>query len=277
MCEGLRLFFVCSCVFLFAGNCGAQGVGYSDTPRLPGQGWRVHDVERPNPPVVDPGPEPSCAVAAPSDAVVLFDGSGLDAWEHGDGRDAEWTVLPDGSVQVKGGTGDIMTREHFGRCQLHVEWASPEKVSGKSQGRGNSGVFFFGRYEVQVLDSFENQTYADGQAAALYGQYPPEVNACRGPGEWQTYDIIFDPPEFAEDGSLVSPAYATVIHNGVLVHDHRELLGATAHRAVAEYSPHASEGEIKLQDHGNAVRYRNIWVRRLGEAGAERDEAAGGS
>ncbi|MDQ7013488.1 MAG: DUF1080 domain-containing protein [Planctomycetota bacterium] len=259
----LRPSFVLLALLSACGTCAAQGVGYSDTPQLPGQPWRVHDIDRPNPPVVDPGPASACEVPAPSDAVVLFDGTTLDAWQHGDGRDAEWTVLPDGAMQIKGSTGDIMTRQHFGSCQLHIEWASPEKVSGKSQGRGNSGVFFFGRYEIQILDSFDNQTYADGQAASLYGQYPPDANASRGPGAWQTYDIIFEAPEFADDGSLVSPAYATVIHNGILVHHRREFIGATAHRSVAKYTAHKPEGEIKLQDHGNPVRFRNIWVRPL--------------
>ncbi len=245
------------------GPCAAQGVGYTDTPYLPNQPWRVHDADRPNPPVVDPGPARTEAAPVPSDAVVLFDGTSLDAWQHGDGRDAEWTILPDGAMQVKKNTGDIVTDQQFGSCQLHIEWASPEKIMGKGQGRGNSGVFFFGRYEIQILDSFDNQTYADGQAASLYGQYPPDVNASRAPGQWQTYDIIFEAPEFADDGSLVSPAYATVIHNGVVVHHRRELLGGTAHRAVAKYNAHGPEGRIKLQDHGNPVRFRNIWVRPL--------------
>lgn len=239
----------------------AQGVGYDDTPQIPGQKWKVHDIARPNPPVVDPGPAGKPA-PAPSDAVVLFDGTNLDAWQAGDGGTAGWTILPDGSMEVKAGTGDIMTKEHFGDCQLHVEWASPKTPVGESQQRGNSGVFFFGRYEIQVLDSYENQTYADGQAAAIYGQYPPDVNASRGPGEWQTYDIMFEAPVFDGD-KLVKPAYATVIHNGVLVQNHRALIGPTQHRAVATYSPHEAKGEIKLQDHGNPVRFRDIWVRPL--------------
>lgn len=247
-----------------AGVCSAQGVGYTDTPRIPGQPWRVHDSARPNPPVVDPGPAPDRPAPTPGDATVLLGpGGSLDAWRHADGRDAEWVVLEDGAVQVKAGAGDILSREEFGSCQLHIEWASPEAVRGEGQGRGNSGVFFFGRYEIQILDSFENKTYADGQAASLYGQHPPEVNASRGPGQWQSYDIIFEAPEFDGEGALVRPAYATVLHNGVVVHHRRELLGATAHRAAPSYSAHGPAGPIKLQDHGDAVRFRNIWVRPL--------------
>lgn len=250
-------------------NCAmAQGVGYSDTPQIPGQRWKVHDIDRPNPPVVDPGPAGEPA-PAPSDAIVLFDGSGLDAWQTADGASAGWTILPEGAMEVKAGTGDILTKRHFGDCQLHVEWASPAEPVGESQQRGNSGVFFFGRYEIQVLDSYENTTYADGQAASLYGQYPPDVNASRAPGEWQTFDIIFEAPRFDNQGKLVRPAYATVLHNGVVVHNHRELIGATGHRTVGEYSAHEPEGPIKLQDHGNPVRFRNIWVRPLTPADAE--------
>ncbi len=241
----------------------AQGVGYDDTPQIPGQHWRVHDKTRPNPPVIDPGPAPAEPVAAPSDAVVLFDGTDLDAWEHAGGRSAEWIVRDDGSMQVKAGAGDILSREQFGDCQLHVEFATPAEVVGDSQGRGNSGVFFFGVYEIQVLDSYDNKTYADGQCAAIYGQYAPEVDACRAPGEWQTYDIVFEAPRFDKDGNLEKPASVTVLHNGVLVHNHRQLLGATAHRSAPSYSPHEAEGPIKLQDHGNPMRFRNIWVRRL--------------
>lgn len=231
-------------------------VGYSDTPHLPGGEWRVHDIARPVPAVVTPGPTLG---AAPSDAVVLFDGSGLEHWKSG-GGEARWKLV-DGAMEVNG-TGPIETREAFGDCQVHVEWASPAEVKGASQGRGNSGLFLMGRYEIQVLDSYENRTYADGQAAALYGQQPPLVNTCRPPGEWQAYDIVFRAPRF-EDGELASPARVTIFHNGVLVHDGVELIGGTTHRAVAKYAPHAAEGPLRLQDHGNPTRYRNIWVRRL--------------
>jgi hypothetical protein len=231
-------------------------IGYDDTPTLPDSEWRVHDSKRPAPPVVAPGD----AAQPPSDAIVLFDGGSLSAWS-GQGGEARWHVLSDGSMEVNG-NGTIETREPFGDCQLHLEWAAPAKPEGNSQGRGNSGVFLMGRYEIQVLDSFENRTYADGQAAAMYGQRPPNVNACRPPGEWQTYDILFRAPRFT-DGELESPAVVTVIHNGVVVHHAESFIGATTHRAVGKYSPHPPEGPIALQDHGNPVRFRNIWVRRL--------------
>jgi hypothetical protein len=230
-------------------------VGYSDTPYLPGNKWRVHDIARPAPPVVTPG----VGTAPPSDATVLFDGKDLSKWKSGD-KDAGWKVA-DGAMEVNG-TGTIETRDSFGDLQLHLEWASPAKVESESQGRGNSGVFLMGRYEVQVLDSFDNRTYSDGQAAALYGQRPPDVNASRKPGEWQSYDIFFRAPRFDGD-KLASPGIITVMHNGVCVHHAEALLGATAHRAVAKYEPHPPTGPIALQDHGNPVRYRNIWVRAL--------------
>ncbi|MFT5288173.1 MAG: hypothetical protein ACI8QS_000295 [Planctomycetota bacterium] len=241
-------------------NGGAQEgpqVGYDDTPVLPGQEWRVHDIARPRPPVIQPG----VGSAAPSDAIVLFDGKDMDSWSQGGDGKVQWEVQGDGSVMVTGG-GSIRSREEFGDMQLHLEWASPSEVKGESQGRGNSGVIIMGRYEVQVLDSFENASYADGQAAAMYGQYPPDVNACRAPGEWQTYDIIFTAPRFEGD-ELLSPAIVTVLHNGVVVHNARPYIGAVAHRNVGTYSPHPPLGAIELQDHGNPVKFRNIWVRRL--------------
>lgn len=232
-------------------------VGYSDTPVLPGQTWKVHDIERPQPPVVTPAPFVSAQ--PPGDAVPLFDGRDLSRWRSGDGE-ARWKV-EQGHAEVNG-TGDIETREEFGDCQLHLEWASPAKVESASQGRGNSGVFLMGRYEVQILDSFDNRTYADGGAAALYGQFPPDVNASLRPGEWQSYDILFRAPRF--DGErLVEPATITVLHNGVVVHHAREFLGATRHKQVATYGAHPPAGPLRLQDHGNPVRFRNIWIRRL--------------
>jgi hypothetical protein len=228
-----------------------QGVGYDDTPVLPGQPWRVHDAARPNPPVVAPGRDG----APPSDAIVLFDGTDAAAWSGG-----PWDVR-DGALVVNG-KGTIETKEHFGDLQLHLEWAAPADVQSESQGRGNSGVFLMGRYEVQVLDSFDNTTYADGQAAAMYGQHPPAVNACREPGAWQTYDLVFEAPRFDGD-ALVAAARLTLFHNGVLVHHARPFLGATAHKQVATYAAHPAEGPIALQDHGNPVRFRNVWVRRL--------------
>jgi hypothetical protein len=232
--------------------------GYRDTPRLP-DGWRVHDADRPRPAVVDPGPA-GAPVPAPADAVVLFDGKDLAAWKGKDG-DAKWAIA-DGAMQVNG-TGDIQTRAEFGDCQLHVEWAAPTPPKGDSQHRGNSGVFFFGRYEVQVLDSWQNPTYADGQAASLYGQKPPLVNACRPPGEWQAYDLFFRAPRFAADGSVQQPARITVVHNGIVVQLDEALLGATSHRGVAKYAAHGATGPIRLQDHGDPVRFRNVWLRPL--------------
>ena len=236
----------------------AQDPGYRDTPRLP-DGWRVHDADRPRPPVVSPGPM-LAAAPAPTDAIVLFDGTNLDAF-RGNGGAAKW-ALQDGAMCVNG-TGDIQTQAEFGDCQLHVEWAAPMPPKGESQGRGNSGVFFFGRYEIQVLDSYENPTYADGQAGALYGQKPPLVNACRKPGEWQSYDILFRAPRFAGDGSVSQPARVTVIHNGIVVQLDEVMLGQTAHRDVAKYEAHGPKGPIRLQDHGDPVRFRNLWVRPL--------------
>jgi hypothetical protein len=230
-------------------------VGYSDTPMLPGQKWRVHDIDRPMPAVVTPG----VGSAPPNDAVVLFDGRDLSQWKSGD-KPAAWKV--EGGYAEVNGTGNIETRERFGDCQLHLEWASPANAESNSQGRGNSGVFLMGRYEIQVLDSFENRTYSDGSAASLYGQFPPLVNACRPPGEWQSYDILFRAPRF-EGERLVSPGMVTVLHNGVVVHHAQEFLGGTRHREVATYASHPPTGPIALQDHGNPVRYRNIWVRKL--------------
>lgn len=242
-------------------------VGYTDTPQLPGSKWRVHDADRPQPPVVEPGTASTAQAPGkpPSDAVVLFDGKNLDAWTGSSGE-AKWKV-EDGAMTVNG-TGDLQTKEEFGDCQLHIEWSTPAEVKGHSQERGNSGVFLMGRYEVQVLDSYDNVTYADGQAAAVYGQNPPMVNACRKPGEWQAYDIVFEAPRFDGDGRLTKVGRVTVLHNGVVVQHAQEILGDTAHRSLPKYHSHPPQGPLKLQDHGNPVRYRNIWVRRLPGGGA---------
>jgi hypothetical protein len=239
--------------------------GYDDTPSIPGQQWRVHDSTRPRPRVVTPGTEstPERPGRPPSDAVILFDGSGLSGWVGTDGGPAAWKA-EHGYIEVVPRAGDIQTREQFGSCQLHVEWAAPVEVAGGSQGRGNSGVFLMGRYEIQVLDCYDNPTYADGTTAAVYGQHPPLVNACRKPGEWQTYDIVWITPRF-EGERLVAPAYVTVFHNGVVVHHHREILGPTTHRRVMPYAPHPPTGPLRLQDHGHPVRFRNIWYRPLDE------------
>lgn len=236
--------------------------GYDDTPMLPGTHYRVHDGTRPQPRVVDPGTSstPERPGRPPSDAVILFDGTDLSKWTGRDGQ-ARWKV-ENGYMEVAPGTGDIETREQFGDCQLHLEWAAPGVVRGESQGRGNSGVFLMGRYEIQVLDCYENPTYPDGTTAAIYGQYPPLVNACRQPGEWQSYDIIWEGPRFDGD-RLVKPAYVTVLHNGVVVHHHTQLLGGTGHRSLPSYTPHPEIGPLRLQDHGDPVRFRNIWYRPL--------------
>ena len=223
--------------------------------------WAIHDMTRPLPPVVNPGPA-GPPVSAPSDAVVLFDGKDLSLWENAKGEPAGWKV-ENGYMEVVAKTGSIRTKKGFGDCQLHIEWATPAVISGEGQGRGNSGVFLMDTYEVQVLDSYNNRTYADGQAAAIYGQYPPLVNASRGPGEWQTYDIIFHRPRFDAEGKLVEAARMTVFHNGVLVHDNAELTGRTAHKARPPYRVHADKLPLSLQDHGNPVRYRNVWLREL--------------
>ena len=232
---------------------------------LMSQQWPIHSMQRPRPPVVDPGPERP-PVPAPPDAIVLFDGTDLSQWETNDsvGGPAKWLVK-DGYMEVAPGTGDHRTRRAFGDVQLHIEWATPAKVEGHSQERGNSGLFMMGFYEIQILDSYQNDTYADGQAAALYGQVPPLVNASRPPGRWQTYDVVFHRPRFAADGSVTEPARATVFHNGVLVQDHVAFTGRTAHARAAVYRPHADRLPIKLQDHGNPMRFRNIWVRELPE------------
>ncbi len=229
--------------------------------------YGVHDVGRPRPPVVTPSQQPG---QPPSDALVLFDGSGLSQWQKGNGEPAAWTIVDDEYMIVPPKAGDIRTRKAFGNCQLHVEWRTPEGVPSRvtNQDRSNSGVFLMGHYEVQVLDSYTdddydtNRTYADGQAAAIYGQFPPTVNACRAPGQWQIYDIAFMRPLFDEKGHCVRKARITIFHNGVCVHSNLEIEGATAHKTKAKYSAHRA-GPIVLQDHGNAISYRNIWVREL--------------
>ncbi len=207
----------------------------------------------PEPKVIEPGD----AAKAPSDAIVLFDGKDLSQWSKGD----QWIVRDGYAVAAR---TDIETKRAFGSCQLHVEWAEPDVVKGTGQGRGNSGVFMMSRYEIQVLDSYNNKTYFDGQCGSVYKQSPPLVNACRKPGEWQTYDIIFSAPKF--DGNKVyRPAYVTVLQNGVLVQDHTEIIGATAYDRPPAYAPHADKMPIQLQYHNDPVRFRNIWIRELPE------------
>jgi hypothetical protein len=233
-------------------------IGYDDTPFLPNSKYRVHDGTRPQPRVVTTG----AAGAPPSDAVVLFDGTDLSGWVSvKDGSAAPWK-MENGYMEVVSRTGDIQTKEHFGDCQLHVEFATPATVQGESQGRGNSGVFLMGLYEIQVLDCYQNPTYPDGTTGGIYGQFPPLVNACRPPGEWQTYDIVWEGARF--DGeTLVKPAYLTLLFNGVVVHHRTELIGPTTHRQILPWKPHAPTGPLRLQDHGDAVRFRNIWYRAL--------------
>lgn len=235
-------------------------VGFCSTSAQTQTKWKPHDRNRPTPPVVDPGtPSTENTVGRPpGDAVVLFDGKDLSKWSHKDGSPAKWRVA-DGYFEVVPRTGYLYTRQPFGDCQLHVEFAEPTPPVGEDQDRGNSGVFLMGLYEIQVLDSFKNKTYPDGQAAAVYGQYPPLVNASRPPGQWQSYDIFFHGPRFSEDGKLLRPARVTVLHNGLLVQDNVEIQGPTA--TGKPYEPHAEKLPLALQDHGHPVRFRNIWIR----------------
>jgi 3-keto-disaccharide hydrolase len=237
-------------------------IGFTKLAEIPGTPWRIHDAARPHPRVITPGATPG---APPSDAIILFDGKDLSKWAHskqGQLTDTTWPVM-DGYFETGAKSGSIVTREKFGDVQLHVEFATPASGRGFSQDRGNSGVIFMGRYEVQVLDSYENITYADGQAASIYGEYPPLVNVARKPGEWQTYDIVFEAPKF-NGTTLVAPAYITVFWNGVLVQHRRPVMGSTSATTTQHaYTPHDSELPLTLQDHSHPVRYRNIWIRRL--------------
>lgn len=219
---------------------------------------KVTEVWDLKPVKVTPGTNPS---EAPSDAIVLFDGKDLSKWSTLAGADAKWEVA-DGAFTVARGTGDIKTKQTFGDIQLHIEWRAPSVIVGEGQGRGNSGIFLQERYELQVLDSYESVTYSNGQAGAMYKQAIPLVNACRKPGEWQTYDVIYTAPRFSENGRVIVPAYITVIHNGVIVQNHTQLIGPTEFKGLPVYQSHG-KASIKLQDHGNPVSYRNIWVREL--------------
>ena len=237
--------------------------------------WLIHDMNRPVPKVVTPGVASTQDVAgtAPSDAVVLFDGKpvseggkGLSEWTDSKGNKTRW-IMGDGYMECVKKSGYIKSKRQFGSCQLHVEFATPSIVKGRGQGRGNSGVFIMGEYEIQVLDSYKNRTYADGQCSALYGRNVPLVNSSRKPGQWQSYDIVFHRPVF-EGRKVVKKATFTVFHNGVLVHDNVTLKGGTGWKgpyAISDYVPHGDKGPISLQDHGNPVRYRNIWVRELAD------------
>ena len=226
-------------------------------------GFPMHSTTRPQPPVVTPGPA-GPPVPPPSDAIVLFDGKSLASWRSADSArgPARWKI-ENGYMEVVGGTGSIETAQEFGDAHLHVEWSAPNPATGAGQGRGNSGVFLMKTYEVQVLDSYNNVTYPDGQAGAIYGQYPPLANASRPPGEWQTYDIIFRAPRFSPTGAVSTPARMTVIHNGIVVQDNASLLGPTSNQVRAPYEVHPDKLPVMLQDHGDRVRFRNIWIRPL--------------
>ncbi len=247
------------CCLVFAG-CSS---GQTPIPNIP---WTIHDRNRPLPPVVTPGtPSTQDMVGTPpSDATVLFDGKDWSKWVQADNSPAKWRVA-NGYGEVVKSTGSIQTKQAFGDCQLHVEFAEPSPPVGEDQDRGNSGVFLMNEYEIQVLDSYQSKTYADGSAAAVYGQYPPLVNASRPPGQWQTYDIVFHGPRFDSAGKLVKTARVTVLHNGVLVQDNVELTGPTAHKQRPPYVAGPDKKPLGLQDHGHPVRYRNIWIRELAE------------
>lgn len=228
--------------------------GFTNTPLIPGTKWHVHDPNRPQPKWVQPTYDGK-PVPAPKDATVLFDGTNLDKW-----RNKLWK-LEDGAMVVT--KKSQVTKDQFGDMHLHVEFLIPKGLKGHGQGGGNSGVYCLGRYEIQVLNGFDNRTYADGSCAAMYGQYPPLVNASLPPGHWQSYDIYFKAPVWT-DGKLASPAYVTVYHNHVLVQDNRAYMGPSGWKRVAKYTkPHPPKGPISLQAHGAPVRYRNIWVRPL--------------
>jgi len=231
--------------------------GFKATPLEPDGKWHVHDPERPQPPVVTPG-NFSQMTPPPSDAIVLFDGKDLSQWRDKDGKPAPWKIV-DG-VMVSAG-GDIVTTNQFGDIQLHLEFREPTPPDGSGQGRGNSGVYFMGLYEIQILDCYVNRTYADGATGGIYGQHPALANACRPPGEWQTYDIIFNVPHFDAKGEVATPAYVTVFHNGVVTQNHQAFRGATNWQSPGKYKAHGPTGPIALQYHHNSVSFRNIWVR----------------
>jgi hypothetical protein len=230
----------------------------------PPEGWHVHDRARPQPPVVTPptASTPDQPGQPPSDAVVLFDGKSLDAWLGGkDGKQpAPWKV-ENGYFEVVPKAGQLVSKESFGDCQFHAEFRMPDPPKGKDQDRGNSGIFLMGKFEAQVLDNYQADTYADGMVGSVYGQYPPQVNAARKPGEWQTYDIVFHAPRFNDDGTLARPARQTTFLNGLLVQDDVELKGPTVHMQMTKYNKMPDKAPITIQDHGHPVRFRNMWIR----------------
>jgi hypothetical protein len=241
--------------------------GFKDTPMLPGGSWHVHDSDRPAPAVVAPAATPG---GAPADAILLFNGGSTDAW-HAERK--PWKVAY-GAMTIpsraeSGGENNLVSKQSFGDVQLHLEFRSPTPPTKSSQDRGNSGIWFMQRYEVQILDGYRNPTYADGTVGAIYGWKPPLVNAARRPGEWQTYDIVFERPRFAADGKLLRPAYVTAFLNGILVQNHQAMLGTTIWRQVAHYQAHPDAAPLQLQDHDSPVSFRNIWVRPLPEAAVD--------
>jgi len=220
---------------------------------------KATEVWEPIPKIVEPGKTND---QPPSDAIVLFSGKDLSGWLNKNNQPAQWKV-EDNAMTVVKGTGEIHTAQKFGNCQLHIEWRTPEKVEGESQGRGNSGIFLMGQYELQVLDSYNNRTYSNGQAGSIYKQHIPLVNASKPPGVWQTYDVIFTAPKFNDDGTVNSPARITVFQNGILVQNNVEIKGATAYIGQPVYKKHGEKESLTLQDHGNPVSFRNIWIREL--------------
>ncbi|MBB3586559.1 hypothetical protein FHY04_001412 [Sphingomonas sp. BK481] len=252
------------------GSVAAQDKpGFKDTPMLPGGQWRVHDADRPAPVAVAPAAAPG---GPPADAIVLFDGRSLDAWKP----DRIAWPIENGALIIpsrakSGGENNLVSKQSFGDVQMHLEFRSPNPPTKSSQDRGNSGIWFMQRYELQILDGYRNPTYADGTVGGVYGWKPPLVNPARKPGEWQTYDIVFERPRFAADGSLVRPAYVTALLNGVLVQNHQAMLGTTNWRHVARYTAHPDAAPIQLQDHDSPVAFRNIWIRPLTDAAIAQD------
>ena len=232
---------------------GSGVYGYKDTPKLPWCGYLVHDPDRPAPKRVDPGPAPAPG-APPADAKVLFDGKDLAPWQSNN-----WKLV-DGCIEA--GSGSLTTKDSFRSFQLHLEWMAPANFQGPWYNRGNNGVMLHGLYEIQIFDSYHEKIYPDGEAAAVYGQTPPLVNACRKPGEWQTYDIVLMAPKF-ESGRLVEPARVTIFYNGLVAQLNQEIYGVTGHRILPAYKPNVSEGPLSLSGHDCPVRFRNIWIRPL--------------
>jgi len=252
-----KIFCLVSVIIILSGTVNAQ-VREGGDPKL-------SEVWQPEPRVISPG---KTSLDAPSDATILFNGKDFSQWQNVNGGDTKWKLLAesvgkDGYMMVNTGTGNIQTKKGFGDCQLHIEWKTPDTVRGDGQGRGNSGIFLMGRYELQVLDSYHNRTYSNGQAGSIYKQYMPLVNVCRGPGEWQTYDIIFIAPRFNNDSTLRSAARITVLQNGVLVQNNVSLWGGTEYIGIPVYKMHGDKEPLVLQDHGNPTCFRNIWIREL--------------